>query len=341
MNDRTLDLLAAADPARDVPVPPGDVEALLRRAAHDVTTYEVRVPDRRRRALVAVAVGVAVAAVASAAVAVLTRPAADPAAPPAPATKAPATTVPATPSAASAGCLDQIAGDMGAAPHDTAKGAYEYLRTSSLSGRTVQMKDGGFARASYRVETSTWTAGDGSQRRTAMVVQLAFPDETSEAYFRANPGQLPKAVSRAEDVPADQVSRASVPAADPLAMAAALYQPRENGPSQALVGAGDLVRARVLDAEHRAALLRFLARTDGVTCAGTMTDPIGRTGVAVTAPQGAGPLPSPGDHPAQVLVVDPATGEILAAGTTDTGGVTWQDVYQERGFMDTWPATTR
>lgn len=42
MNEQILDLLTAADPARGVPVVPGDVEALLRRASHDVTGYDLR-----------------------------------------------------------------------------------------------------------------------------------------------------------------------------------------------------------------------------------------------------------------------------------------------------------
>ncbi|MFF5233134.1 hypothetical protein [Dactylosporangium sp. NPDC000521] len=330
MNDRTLDLLAAADPAREAPVAPGDVEALLRRAAHDVTSYEVRVPDRRRRALVAVAAGVAVAAVAGTAVAVLTGPGAGPA--------APVTTPPgAVPSSVATSCLERIAGDIHAAPYDTAAGAYEYLRTWSHGGDTVQLQDGRFARAAYQVELSTWTAADGAQRRRTVVQQVTYADETSEAYFRAHPSQRQRTDPRVEDVPA---GRTPVPAADPAAMADALFRPRENGPSQALVGVADLVRVRVLDAAHRAALLRFLARTDGVTCGGEATDPTGRTGVTVTAPIGKGPQPSPGDHGSELLLVDPATGDILAAGYADGTGTIWRDTFLERGFTDSRPPVT-
>ena len=337
MNDRTLDLLAAGDPAREVPVAPGDVEALLRRAALDVTNYEVRVPDRRRRALVAVAAGVAVAAVAGTAVAVLTRPGADPAAPPVPTVSAP---VPASPSVA-AGCLDRIADSMTAAPYDTAKGAYEYLKTSSLGGDTVQMQDGRFAQAFYQVEISTWTAADGSQRRRTVTQKVTYADETSEAYFRTHPGQLRPTDPRVEDIPATQAGRAPVPAADPKAMADALFRPQEGGPSQALAGVADLVGVRVLDAAHRAALLRFLARLDGVACGGEATDPIGRAGIRVSAPLAWGPQPSPGEQGSEVLLVDPATGDILATGYDGGTGTIWRDTYLERGFTDSRPPVTR
>ncbi|MDG6106835.1 hypothetical protein Daura_29735 [Dactylosporangium aurantiacum] len=328
MNDPTLDLLTAADPARDVPVPLGDVETLLRRASGDVTGYDVTMPVRhRRRALIGVAAAVVVAVTGAV---VLNR---APAGPDTPPPLAPPGTAA---SSAPAGCLDRIADGMGPAPYDTAKGAYEYLRTRSLSGSIFVTQDGRFATASYEVETSTWTAADGSQRRRVVVPQPTFPDETSEAYFRAHPDRGMKVGTRVEDVPAGEAGRVDVFAA----MTAIFRQSAEGDPSRTLAGAADLVGSRVLDASQRATLLRFLARTNGVTCTGTLTDPVGRTGVAVTAPMDAGPSPSPGDRPARLLVVDPATGEILASGVTDTGGTTWDAVHLERGFTDSRPATT-
>jgi hypothetical protein len=327
MNEKILDLLTAADPARDVPVVPGDVEVLLRRASHDVTGYDLRPPARRRRLLVAAAAAVAVVAVTGTTVAVLVRggPPADPGVPVVPAPSV-------TPS-----CLDRLADGVTKAPHDGVRGAFEYLRTSGTSGGTVQMKNGKFASMMYQVETATWTAADGSQRRRATTQPPTYADETSRIFFRDNPGMLPTLGTSTADLPPAEVSRPDVPAADPAAMAEALYRPRENGPSQAIFGVEDLVRARVLDAAHRTALLRFLARTDGVACAGEATDPVGRTGIAVSAPTGAGPRPSPGDHGGESVLVDPATGEIIAAGYTDGTGTTWHTLYLERGFTDTRP----
>ncbi|MET7419531.1 CU044_5270 family protein [Dactylosporangium sp. NPDC005555] len=327
MTERILDQLTATDPARGVPVAPGDVEALLRRASHDVTSYDLDGPARgRRRVLLAAAAIVAVGAV-TGTTAVLLRGSPLPA--PVPAVPAPSVAT---------GCVDRLADGAGAAPYDTSRGAYEYLRTSSMSGGTVQMQNGKFANVTYMVERSTWTAADGSRRVRTVTQQPTYPDETSRTFFRDNPGRLPELGTTMEDQPAGEVSRQEIPAADPAAMADALYRPRENGPSQAVNGVTGLVQARVLDLPHRAALLRFLARTDGVACAGEQTDPSGRTGVVVTAPVGAGPQPSPGDSGAQSVLVDPATGDVLAAGYTDDTGTIWSAVFLERGFTDERPS---
>jgi hypothetical protein len=322
-----LDLLSVADPARDVPVPPGDVEALLRRAAVDVTSYEMRLPGRRRRALVAVAAGVAVVAVTGATVAVLAdRPSAGPGTPQL------------SPPAVEGHCLDGIAAAVRAAPYDGRTGRYEYLRRSGLSGSTAQLQDGRFASLRYEAEVSTWTAADGSQVRRTVTRPPTYADEASRIYFRDHPAMLPRLGVATEHVPPGQLSRPQLPPADPQAMADALYQPRDNGPSQALIGAAELTAGRVLDRPHRAALLRFLARTEGVACRGEATDPTGRTGVAVIAPVGKGSQPSPGDQGAEMILVDPATGEILASSYVDGAGTTWVSLYLERGFTDEVPS---
>ena len=221
------------------------------------------------------------------------------------------------------------------APYDGVSGAYEYLRTTGMSGSTVQMKNGEFARFTYRVETATWTAADGSLHRRSTNQPPEYADEASRVFFRNNPSWLPHTGTRTEDVPAGENSRRQVPAADPAAMAQALYQPRENGPSQAITGVEDLVGHRILDREHRVALLRFLARTDGIICGGEASDPTGRVGVVVTGPEGAGPQPSPGEHGGRSILVSPNTGDVLAAGYTDATGTTWHTVFLERWFTST------
>jgi hypothetical protein len=331
MNDQLLRTLTAADPARGVPVAPGDCDALLRRASHDVTNYDLGAPVRRRRVLL-VAAAVAALTVTGTTAAVLLRagPPADPGTPLVPA-----------PSVAAGHCLDRIADRVAAgtakASSDGATGRYEYLRTSFLSGSATQMQDGRFANLRYQAETSTWTA-DGRQRRRTVTQAPTFADEASRAFYTARPDMLPPVGTQTVDVPAGEFEHPDLPAADPAAMAAALHQPRENGPSQAVAGAAGLTRSRVLPAAHRAALLRFLAATDGVSCTGEQTDPAGRTGIAVSAPLGNGPQPSPGDHGAETVLVDPSTGEILAAGYTDATGTTWSSVFLERGYTDTRPA---
>ncbi|GAB3854731.1 hypothetical protein ACFPIJ_60615 [Dactylosporangium cerinum] len=321
MNEQIMNLLTAADPARDVPVAPGDVEALLHRASHDVTGYDLRPPVRRRRFLVAAVAAAAVVAVTGTTAAVLVRGGGQPPAGP-PVVPAPS----GTPS-----CLDRLADSAMTAMRDGVGGPYEYLRTAGTSGRTVQMPNGNFARFTYQVETRTWTAEDGSVHRRTINQPPEYADAASRTFFRNNPSWLPHTGTREEDLPAG-TPRKQVPAADPAAMAEALYQPRENGPSQAITGVEELVGQRILDREHRIAVLRFLARTDGILCGTEATDPSGRVGVVVTGPEGAGPRPSPGEHGGRSILVSPNTGVVLAAGYTDATGTTWHTVFLDQYF---------
>ena len=48
MSKRVREMLASADPARGVQVGVGDVEALLRLAGNDITSYQAVVPPRPR-----------------------------------------------------------------------------------------------------------------------------------------------------------------------------------------------------------------------------------------------------------------------------------------------------
>ncbi len=324
MNDRTLDLLTAADPARGVPIAPGDVEALLHRASRDVTGYDLRPPVHRRRFLVAAVAAAAALAVTGTTAAVLLR--GGPAQPADPVVPAPSASAPPS-------CLDKLADSAMTEVREGVGGRYEYLRTAGTSGSTVQMPNGNFARFTYQVETRTWTAADGSALRRVTNQPPEYPDAASRTFFRGNPSWLPPTGTHEEHLPAG-TARRQIPAADPAAMAEALYQPRENGPSQAVTGVEDLVRERVLDREHRVAVLRFLARTDGILCGAEGTDPSGRAGVVVTGPEGAGPQPSPGEHGGRSILVSPSTGIVLAAGYTDATGTVWHTVFLDRSFTN-------
>jgi hypothetical protein len=92
-------------------------------------------------------------------------------------------------------------------------------------------------------------------------------------------------------------------------------------------------------AELRAALYRVLARQDGVELVGEVTDPEGRVGVGLEFQAGWGGGPTK-----QRLIVDPASGEILADQTIVLQRVEWIDaapgdvigeiVYLEQGWVD-------
>jgi hypothetical protein len=324
------ELLEEADPARGYPVGTGDVEALMRLGEGDITGYDDVLP-RHRRSYWPVAAALTALVVVAVSVVVL-RPA--PSSPNSPASPL----IPGT-ADVSAHCLAQIADGLHPASYDGQTGRYEYLRTTLSSGMQTQIpgKPDAMATVSYQVDSSLWLAADGSGRVRTIAGAPSFPDKTSLDFYGDHPDMLPKVgITETNDLRPGDFQVTPMPAADPAAMGEVVSQPRENGPSQALVGVADLNRERVLDAAHRAAELRFLAGLDGVVCRGNQLDSAGRTGVLVSADRGHGPHPSPGDQGREYLLVDPQTGEILAAGGgTATSPITWETVYLQRGYTDT------
>ncbi|GGM12207.1 MULTISPECIES: hypothetical protein [Micromonospora] len=330
MNRRIPEMLADADPARGVDVGPGDVEALLDRARTDVTSYAPVAPARWRPSRLVPLGAFALVLVAAAVFAAL-RPPVVSLTPGTPGMLPEPTAVPAP-------CLVTIADRLQATRYDGTSGRYEYLHLARSSGMSMELPGGGgrFASARYPEETTRWLAEDGSGRVHEVRGALAYPDEESQQFFSANPGLRPRTGTTTTVLSPGEVALLPLPAADPDAFDQALYQPRDNGPSHALVGVADLNRERILDAAHRRAVLRFLATTDGVVCRGEQTDPEGRPGVVVSADRGRGPRPSPGYQGREYLLFDPHTGELLAdgSGADATGAVTWSTRYLERGRTD-------
>ncbi|TDC00271.1 hypothetical protein E1091_05210 [Micromonospora fluostatini] len=331
MSRRVRDMLAAADPARGVEVGPGDVEALLDRAGTDVTSYAPVAPARSRASLLVPVGAFALVLVATAAVAALRPSAAGP--------TLGTPDAPPEPTAVAAPCLAAVADRVRATSYDGRTGRYEYLRVAAPSGSMVEMPGHGgrFASVRYPGETERWLAADGSGRLRVVRGEPEYQDAESEEYFAANPDMRPRPGTETTELGPGDLELTALPAADPAALAQALYQPRENGPSQVLVNVADLNRQWILDAAHRVAVLRLLAATDGTVCRGEQTDPAGRTGVVVSADRGRGPRPSPGDHGREYLLFEPETGELLAAGgqAGPTGAVDWSTRYLDRARTDT------
>ncbi|MBQ0903420.1 CU044_5270 family protein [Micromonospora sp. U21] len=330
MNKRARELLEAADPARGIQLGAGDVEEVLRLASNDVTSYDAVVPAQRARRLVAVGAAFAVVAVAAMTVTVL-RSTAGPVESSRPSAVPGAAGVPAH-------CLATIANRMRATSYDGQTGRYEYLHRRGRGGSSALHGDPAWsATVQFSEETSRWLAANGSGRMRIVRGAPTYPDEASRDFYNRHPGMIPKEGSETDDLRPGDLSVLPLPAAEPAAMGQALYQPRENGPSQVLVSVAELNNERVVGFAHRVAVLRFLAGTEGVTCRDEQTDPAGRTGVVVSADFGRGPRPSPGDWGREYLLFDPQTGELLARGggaNSAAGGVTWSTVYLERGYTD-------
>ncbi|WP_433218199.1 hypothetical protein ACQP00_11810 [Dactylosporangium sp. CS-047395] len=312
-------LLEEADPARGVPVGRGDAEAVLRRAARDITNYDA--PPRRasRRAVVAVAAAVGVAGVFAVAVA-WPRPGEQP---------VPVPGVSVLRSADTGDCLLDLADRAEAASYDGAAGRYEFLHLSTLSGDTTQLSGGSFAQATWPEDVRVWLAADGSGHRTSKRGEVSYANAASREYYTQHPDML-GGDDQDADFAAGQWSVTPLPPLDPAGIAAELYQPRENGPSAAIVSVAELNQNRVLDRAHRVAVLRFLAGVEGVTCDGTVETGAG-TGLLVSAPIGRGPHPTPGDQGRESLVLDPRTGDVIAAGN---GPGHWNTLWLERGRVD-------
>ncbi|MFJ8691210.1 hypothetical protein [Micromonospora wenchangensis] len=231
-----------------------------------------------------------------------------PAASPAPASRsAPTPTVATDPGLTPAERLMALADTLAAAPGDSATGLpYIYLHTQS------------WARASNaitRMDRRQWRrAADGSGRE----ITRRLPD-------------LPGVDHRPR--PAERIQLAQAPAStrlylpdglhpylpEPLptdagALAGALA-PRELGaepayPRMLVDGVVALANSQYLNRQQRATSLRVLATVPGIAYLGPTTDLAGRSGLAfaVTA-----------DGSASQLLVDPRTGEILAAHERLTG----------------------
>jgi hypothetical protein len=311
MTQRTWELFQQADPARDVQVGDGDVEAVLQAAAVDITPEAAPVRRRRWQPPRLLVAGVAFAAVAGVTtIALALRPA--PSMPPG------------QPHSPGLPCLTAIADDLQPAPYDGQSGRYEYQRRVVFANPWDTTADGKDYTVQWTEDQSQWLAADGSGRIRTVHSPFRYPDAASQAFYAQHPEELPNNGTITEDLAKGEYPLPQMPAPDPASMERQLYQPRENGPDQALVGVAELNKARIPDAAHRAALLRFLATTTGLACDGPVDDPAGRTGTAVISTMTQG-----------LLLFDPSTGELLAAGQcTATGQVVWQQQWLERGYRD-------
>ncbi|MGN9907046.1 hypothetical protein ACTMTJ_05745 [Phytohabitans sp. LJ34] len=304
-------VVLAANPVRDLPVPPPRATSAELRARADAR-HAGRPPTKLRiwamrssRWALPTAVGTTVAAVAvlgAVGGGLLTSGEAVEEAPPMVPASAPAGN-PGTPSPlalstagrppAARSHLAALAKAAGRAPATPAVGAYTYVHVQTwTAGRSRG------ARSISRDER-LWWAADRSGRAEITVlpqpppVPLPAASTSDTAITTYEPGK----VSVVVDAPSAQ--------APLLAFQLADRHPLKEGPRGVLRAVADLYRSHHLDPAQRAAALQVLADTDGIDYRGTVVDRSGRSGVAVS-------VDSDGGTTRDVAVFDPGAGRLLS-----------------------------
>ncbi|MGW0504050.1 hypothetical protein [Micromonospora sp. NPDC003241] len=196
--------------------------------------------------------------------------------------------------------LELLATTIGATPDDTTAGLpYTYLHLQTWARATNRI---------VRSDVRRWRHADGSGReviRRAPALagvehrprpgERALFDHAAPTTRRHRAGDLHPYLS--EPVPADSARLARL-----LVPAELVGEPAY--PRLLAGGVIGLATSQHLDRSQRATALRVLARIPGITYGGPTTDLAGRAGLAfrVTA-----------EGSTTVLVIDPSTGELLAA----------------------------
>lgn len=198
--------------------------------------------------------------------------------------------------------LETIAARTAALPDDTGTGQYRHLETQSWSLGSFFGRD---RRMSVVIpsRTSAWLAKDGSGRRvtTHPGLKEVLPKVSVDPRIRA------RLQDRVEDLSGEG------------GMGALRHYPTERRALAAIldennspVGEFDAIQtaygAQPLTPAVRAAMLRYLADTDGLTVSGKVTDRAGRQGIGFSVESDGAGLPA-----RYTMIIDPATGKLLGA----------------------------
>lgn len=193
--------------------------------------------------------------------------------------------------------LGVLADRAAASPDQTGSGPYARVQTTSWSlWSTV---DGERVTSEVVAQaTTSWAAADGSGRVRNTVVRPGRDRVNRDE--RVGPG------GRAFQWPLGSLS------SDPATLKGQLEagHPVENGPAERLVAVLDATAEQPMSPKLRAAVLRYLADTPGLTVTGLVLDRQGRPGLAVHVDTDMTGLPE-----RRTVVLDPNDGTVLAAET--------------------------
>jgi hypothetical protein len=305
IEEQTRAMLAPADPAHDIVIPP-TVSAAELIAGTQESNW--RRPGLHRRRLVLV--GGAVVAAASATAYLLPKRSANPA-PDAPLGQVltPIGYQLDTDPQPAAPQLRALAARIADAPYDNRSGRYAYRHAKFWSGTTLA-KDGflmGFVE-----EEQNWTARDGSGRSRKKTLSAQFPNDASRRYWeRVFPtlGWPPIPSESVENIPPGGAV-ALQPPTSPTELGALLKA--QYGAADATKWTMELYRRYIVPKSARAQVLQILSTLDGFVWRGAATDRAGRSGVAVSVSV-TPPADNTDRNPYEcVLILHPGTGELLA-----------------------------
>jgi hypothetical protein len=218
--------------------------------------------------------------------------------------------------------LTRIADHLVAAPYEAHSGTYQYTDTRIWETDTTAepgTPPASAARPAGSVRRiRSWTDTRGSGRAYWVNEAHGCPPETDESWT-------------------GQVSPWDGPlSSDPDAVLRQLLGPPPNDGIDLFGQIGELFAARIVPLATRRGLLRILARQPHIAVSDGAFDPSGRIGIAVTNTK-AVPAPPPNTPFRETLIFDPATGDLLAAGTTDAAITTTPDPavapWQRPGFL--------
>lgn len=207
------------------------------------------------------------------------------------------------PSATAPQLLEAIADRAAALPNDLGAGRYARIRTESWDLFTRVNGEQVTSDVVPQAMTS-WTAADGSGQTTRSYLWPDGDTDTERTEWPAGRALMWPLASLSSD-------------AAVLAQQLEAKHPVTNGAAERLVAVQDLYREQPLTPQVRAAVLRYLAATPGLSVTGIVQDRAGRTGLAVHLDNDLGGLPN-----RETVVIDPSDGSVLAAETrlTQTAG---------------------
>jgi hypothetical protein len=189
--------------------------------------------------------------------------------------------------------LLRIAGRAQALGDDVGKGAYAHVVTEGWYTNMTDVGDGHPAYAVVPQRAESWRDATGTGTGTLVLISQPPGEAATRNTVTITPEDLawPLGSLSADD--------------RMLSEQLALGNPPENGPHQRLVAITDAYRQEPHPGPVRAAMLRYLAATPGLSVTGTTTDRGGRQGLAFS-------LVDASQKIRHTLIIDPRDGRLLS-----------------------------